>query len=220
MIHITHNVPADRVDFLVALAESSGGRLQSKAIEEDGEFTLVFEFPDAASDPVTQAAVQPAATALVATPTRPGTSAAESGARDEPRWLRIARQALGEGELPGPDDNPRIVAYHASTRDGAAPDAVPWCASFVNWCLEEAGMVGSDSKLARSWLGWGEPINEPRLGCIVVLERGAAPKGHVGFYLGSSAGTVTLLGGNQGDRVSVASFSAERVIGLRWPTSG
>lgn len=210
MIHITHNVPADRVDFLVAVAEASGGRLQSRAAEDDGEFTLVFEFPDAvlghATAPVVVAGA-PAGAALTA----PADVA-------EPAWLRIARQELGETEDDGAADNQRIVAYHASTSGGAAPDAVPWCASFVNWCLEQADLSGSDSKLARSWLGWGEPINEPRLGCIVVLERGAPPKGHVGFFLGASPAGVTLLGGNQGQRVSVATFAANRVIGLRWPS--
>ena len=109
--------------------------------------------------------------------------------------------------------------YHASTAGGPDHDAVPWCASFVNWCVEQAGLKGSDSKLARSWLGWGEPINTPRPGCLVVLERGPAPQGHVGFFVGATPGFVRLLGGNQGDRVSIDSFSAERVIGLRWPST-
>lgn len=216
--HITHNVPADRVDFLVALATATGGTLVARTVESDGEFTLVFSFPDgdgASSDNLATPETKTAA------PTVPsGISGTNSPVNPEPKWLTIARAELklNVEERPGTEDNPRIVSYHQSTKGGADHDSVPWCSSFVNWCVEQAGLKGSDSKLARSWLGWGEPINEPRVGCIIVLERGPAPQGHVGFLTDAKPGFVTLLGGNQGNKVSLASFSSERVIGLRWPT--
>jgi len=49
----------------------------------------------------------------------------------------------------------------------------------------------------------------------VVLQRGAAPKGHVGFCVGMENGRVKLLGGNQGDRVGTASFDATKVLARR-----
>jgi lysozyme family protein len=59
----------------------------------------------------------------------------------------------------------------------------------------------------------------PRLGCLAVLWRGdpTGPEGHVGFFLGADASGVHLLGGNQGDRVSVEVFPRGRVLGYRWP---
>ena len=54
---------------------------------------------------------------------------------------------------------------------------------------------------------------------VVVLWRGArdSPSGHVGLFAGMDhdSGTVRLLGGNQGDAVSIATFPADRVLGVR-----
>jgi len=52
----------------------------------------------------------------------------------------------------------------------------------------------------------------------VVLWRGSpsGTKGHVGFYLESAGrGKFTMLGGNQGDRVSNETFPTSRVLGYR-----
>jgi hypothetical protein len=54
----------------------------------------------------------------------------------------------------------------------------------------------------------------------VVLERGNDPlSGHVGFFRQMSAdgSKVYVLGGNQGDAVSIAAFPANKVLGYRWP---
>ena len=49
---------------------------------------------------------------------------------------------------------------------------------------------------------------------LVILERGAG--GHVGFYAGYAPnGDIQLLGGNQGNTVSIASFPTARVLGIR-----
>ncbi len=53
-------------------------------------------------------------------------------------------------------------------------------------------------------------------GCVVVFER--AGGGHVGLVVGETAGgRLLVLGGNQGDAVSVAAFQRERVVAYRWP---
>ena len=138
-------------------------------------------------------------------------------------WLEIAVRELiaGVAERPGADHNLRIVEYHRATSLGATDDETPWCAAFVNWCLRAAWVPGTRSAAARSFLPWGAevPKTKPRVGSIVVLWRGAptGASGHVGFYLGSDPGNVLLLGGNQGNRVSVAAFSWNRVLSLRWP---
>ena len=72
--------------------------------------------------------------------------------------------------------------------------------------------------MARSYLAWGEPANEARTGAIAVLSRGSDPgAGHVGFLIGETGSSVILLGGNQGDAVTVAPFDRSRLLGLRWP---
>ncbi|GFO54906.1 hypothetical protein GMSM_19130 [Geomonas sp. Red276] len=138
---------------------------------------------------------------------------------DAPLWLRIAEGEKGVHEVPGFANNARIVQYLKSTSLGepyCSCDETPWCSSFVNYCMEKAGYEGTDCAAARSWLEWGKRIDTPCLGCIAVLSREGG--GHVGFYVGESAETVTLLGGNQGDRVCLAQYPKSRVLGYRIPT--
>lgn len=137
----------------------------------------------------------------------------------EPLWVQVARAELGVAEYRGGEHNPRIVEYHGATRAGEAPDEVPWCSSFVNWCFLRAGIAGTGSKAARSWEQWGVDVDAPTVGCVVVLSRGPNPAhGHVGFYVGPGArGTLRLLGGNQGNRVSIQSYPLSRVLSYRVP---
>ena len=138
----------------------------------------------------------------------------EESPRTEPPWMSFARGELGQSEIVGDDHNPRIVAYHAVTAAGAAPDEVPWCASFVCWALEQAGIPHPRSKRARSFLDWGTEITPPRPGCVVVLKRGEAPKGHVGFWVRRDR----ILGGNQGNTVSIKPYRPGDVLGYFWPS--
>src|SRR5205823_13988318 len=105
-----------------------------------------------------------------------------------PRPIDIARQelALGVAEIPGPQDNPRIVMYHRTTQGGAADDETAWCSSFVNYCVEQTGLPGTDSKAARSWhdQDWGRVVTPaPVEGDLVVFSRRSPTEegGHVGF---------------------------------------
>lgn len=143
--------------------------------------------------------------------------------RDElgPPWLRIARGELGVREVKGPGANARILAYFASTKLAPAQgDETPWCSAFACWCMEQAIHQSPARANARSWLSWGEPCN-PQLGAVVVLSRGLLEhQGHVGFWLGEERGRVILLGGNQGNAVSVQAYPLERVVGYRWPAEG
>lgn len=137
----------------------------------------------------------------------------------DPEWLVIASEEEGICETPGSAATARIVEYHAATALGAESDEVSWCSAFVNWCIAQAGIKGTNSAAARSWLKWGTLLDQPVRGCVVVLRRGSEPwQGHVGFYLGDyREDYIQVLGGNQGDQVNVAVFSKGRVLGYRWP---
>jgi uncharacterized protein (TIGR02594 family) len=190
------DVPPEQVAFVLQLIAFDGGTATQQP-EPDGQVTIVATFPDPPDARVARAAAQ--------TP--------------EAAWMKVARAELGVAEDPS-GSHPRIEAYHASTNGGAADDAVPWCSSFVNFCVEAAGQAGTRSKAARSWMDWGRDAGDFVPGCIVVLKRGSAPKGHVGFFAGFEAGRIKLLGGNQGDRVSVASFDVDRVLARRLAPAG
>lgn len=135
-----------------------------------------------------------------------------------PRWYEIALGEIGQKEQPGSLHNQRIIEYHATTTLKATDDETPWCASFVNWCLYHAGSIGTRKANARSFLEWGSPLQEPKRGCIVVFSRGASQTaGHVAFYDSDHGDLVRVLGGNQGDKVSYASYPKSSVLGYRWP---
>lgn len=133
------------------------------------------------------------------------------------RCLQIANLEIGTREIPGRGkDNPRILEYHATTTYHAKQDEVPWCSSFLNWVVTKAGVKGTNSAAARSWLYWGELCTDPVPGCIVVLKRGAPPSAHVGFFIRRvEGGFIKVLGGNQSDQVKLSYFPEADVLGYR-----
>ncbi len=140
----------------------------------------------------------------------------------QPPWLDYAWALLGERERSGALDNPAIVAlYRDAGAPGIAHDETAWCAAFVGACLARAGLVPTRSLMARSYLAWGTPLDEGRPGAVAVFSRGADPAlGHVGFLIGECKGGLVVLGGNQGDAVSVATFPRTRLLGFRWTDAG
>ena len=139
---------------------------------------------------------------------------------NNPPWMPIARDEIGVFSYPTGQSNPRVTEYHAHTNIAGYDDKASWCSSFVNWSLAQAGITGTGSALARSWLDWGEPLIQPMPGCITVLSRGdpAGWKGHVGFFLRLDDEDIYLLGGNQLDQVREHSYPRSTVLGYRWPT--
>jgi uncharacterized protein (TIGR02594 family) len=138
---------------------------------------------------------------------------------EEFAWMPLALRELGQREFSGAGANPRITEYQLSTEldgDLRPSDETPWCSDFACWCVEGAGFASTNSAAARSWLTWGRPIQKPRRGVVAVLSRGAKG-GHVGFYISGSTDHVTLLGGNQNNRVSLGSYERSRVLGFRLP---
>lgn len=138
----------------------------------------------------------------------------------DPPWLPIARGHLGLAETKGPHHNPKVVdLWREGQIGGVSDDETPWCAAFVSAVLELAGVTSARSGWARSYLGWGVGLAEPAVGAVAVFERGPNA-GHVGFVVGrDAAGHLMILGGNQGDAVTVRPFAAARVLGYRWPAS-
>ncbi len=134
-------------------------------------------------------------------------------------WMPIAEQEIGVARYPAGQSNPRITQYHENTNIRGYDDKVAWCSSFANWCMQQAGIAGTGSALARSWLEWGAPLQQPRPGCVVIVTRDdpASWKGHVGFYLRSDEEFIYLLGGNQLDEVREHFYPLAFVLGYRWP---
>jgi uncharacterized protein (TIGR02594 family) len=148
-------------------------------------------------------------------------------AADAP-WMEVAAGEIGESEVRGRcRHNERIVEYQGATTLRSLDDETPWCSSFVNWCLQQVGIVGTRSALAASWLNWATGVPcDARTGaiCVIYNERavntGLSRTGnHVGFLVAATARRYLLLGGNQSDQVRVSSFPtlSWRLRGYRWP---
>lgn len=152
----------------------------------------------------------------------------------------LAHRFIGLKEVAGEGDNPFIdfMLTMAPLEDGdvktvlsrmAQPlpihDEVPWCSAFANFVAWLGNWPRSRSLAARSWLQVGRvcPLSQALLGDVVIFSRGeshAGPDilhapGHVGFYAGTDLSGIYLLGGNQGNQVSIASFPVNRLLGVR-----
>jgi uncharacterized protein (TIGR02594 family) len=121
----------------------------------------------------------------------------------------------------GLNENDKATALNEYLSNGGVnldPAVTAWCAAFVNATLAQSGMQGTGSNLARSYLEWGQPVDKPQRGDVAVFSRGDpnGPYGHVGFFEGYNAdGSIRVLGGNQGDAVSVSSYGADQLLGFR-----
>lgn len=120
-------------------------------------------------------------------------------------------------------------SVHAPGETPRAGRNMHWCAAFVNYCLHTAGYSHTGSAGAGSFAArnrWTfRALEEPRQGCVIVVGNGGPA--HVAFLyswegLPSSPGghvvtdgmRVNLLGGNQGDRISI-SRDRRRLIAAR-----
>lgn len=137
----------------------------------------------------------------------------------EPDWLIEARRHLGVAETPGPRHTPVIQSWLHKLRAWWQDDETPWCGVFVAACMDTVGHILPKNWMrARAWADWGIRLSAPVLGCIVVFERQGG--GHVGFVVGRTVrGDLVVLGGNQGNKVSISPFSRDRVLAYVWPPS-
>ena len=135
--------------------------------------------------------------------------------------LEVAGGYIGETEISGAQDNPKIVAmFKKSGNAWVEDDETPWCAAFVGAVLHDLGVKGTMKLNARSYLDWGTPVDEPKPGDVVVFWRGKKDgwQGHVAFFVRyDDKGRIVVIGGNQGDAVSLKPYAVSRLLGFRRP---
>ncbi|EDN66661.1 conserved hypothetical protein [Beggiatoa sp. PS] len=151
-------------------------------------------------------------------PTHTASHSAPPPASGGAPWFEIAKREMAHGvkEIAGRVDNPRIVEYHQATTLKATDDETPWCSAFANWCMKQAGIEGTQNARAASWLNWGQKLDSPREGCIVVVKTSSSH--HVTFYYSDyQGGRFSGLGGNQSDQVKISHYSKSSVRAYRWP---
>lgn len=140
----------------------------------------------------------------------------------QPPWFKWAMKEVGTRELPE-NRGPAIERYISLGHCGHLGD--PWCAIFVNAALEDNGVKGSRSPMARSFEHDLDFVRlmSPALGCIVTMWRGikGGMFGHCGFYNGQIGDYISVLGGNEDDAVQTmllrAHGSTFGLSGFYWP---
>ena len=105
-------------------------------------------------------------------------------------------------------------------------DEVPWCSAFVNYVAWLLRLPRTKDLRARSWLTIGTPIAEVNAvqGFDVCIFRRAGGQagpevidapGHVAFFSSFTGDICNVLGGNQGDSVTVAGYKKSTLLGIR-----
>lgn len=137
------------------------------------------------------------------------------------KWVDIARNELGVSEVAGKVARPRILEYFAAAGHAEVKsDETAWCSAFVNFCMEQAGIKGTMSLAARSWLRWGKEV-KAQPGAVGIWPRGkSAWQGHVAIVEEVLPGNKVLcIGGNQGNAVTERTFSIDTALGFRMPST-
>lgn len=141
----------------------------------------------------------------------------------DPAWLKIAKKWVGLKEYPGSASNPTILDWAKKVGSkilgmNYTDDATPWCALFVSFIMTSVGVSPpAISVRASSWAKFGTGLSLPAPGAILVFQRPGG--GHVGFYVSEDDTTYHVLGGNQGDSVSITKIAKERCVAIRWPNA-
>lgn len=137
-------------------------------------------------------------------------------------WLDLAVKEIGVKEYPGADTNhPRIQAYLATVNSLSAiqksTDETAWCSCFMNWCVEQVQINGTDSARAKSWGNWRKEVanGNAQVGDVAVFDRRSVTDsgGHVGIVIEVNAGSgeILLLGGNQSNSVCYSWYPIDGV---------
>lgn len=143
----------------------------------------------------------------------------------------IAHRFLGHQEIPGEGHSPLIqYAFTLCGYGPNTPDEVAWCSAWAQIPAFVLGLPRSFSAAARSWLQVGVPVDltSANVGFdVVILKRGQGAQpgpeilkapGHVGYFAGwadEGLRLLRVLGGNQSDAVTVQTFPATQVLGVR-----
>lgn len=137
-----------------------------------------------------------------------------------PRILLEALKLYGTAEVPGPNDNPSILAWAKKTGLDRVykDDETAWCGLFMAYVALQAGWgVPLNPLGARNWRAFGKAAKTAMLGDVLVFwrEKRTGFKGHVGLCVGEDSVAFHVLGGNQKDRVSIDRIEKSRLLEAR-----
>lgn len=133
-----------------------------------------------------------------------------------PKMLLEGLKLYGTLEAPGVANNPTILAWAKEVGLAASytADSIPWCGLFMALLAKRAGKPLPRKPLwALDWATWGQDAGQPEIGDVLVFVRDGG--GHVALYVGEDAGAYHVLGGNQGDAVTITRIAKARLRAAR-----
>jgi uncharacterized protein (TIGR02594 family) len=139
-----------------------------------------------------------------------------------PRTIAVALSLIGTQEVVGKGSNATIMSWRNELNaaghkiDGYSDDDIPWCGLFAAFVTFKAGKNPVAGPLwARNWASFGTKGDKASLGDVLVFSRNGG--GHVGFYVAEDNACFHVLGGNQGNAVSITRIAKTRCIAVRRP---
>jgi uncharacterized protein (TIGR02594 family) len=145
--------------------------------------------------------------------------------RGLPNTIKLGLAEYGVQEVVGKGSNKTILDWRDELNlagvkvVGFSDDDIPWCGLFsAIVCyrrMKRPEQVVSSPLWARNWVKYGVKADLPSLGDVLVFARGSG--GHVGFYVGEDSACYHVLGGNQGNRVSIIRIAKARLLAARRP---
>lgn len=145
--------------------------------------------------------------------------------RGLPNTIKLALAELGVKEVVGRGSNRTIIGWRDELNQagakvaGYSDDDIPWCGLFAAIIafrrLKNAAEVVKEPLWALNWAKYGVKSPAASIGDVLVFKRPSG--GHVGFYVAEDATAYHVLGGNQGNTVSIARIAKNRCIAARRP---
>ncbi|NQU54063.1 MAG: hypothetical protein HQ522_16160 [Bacteroidetes bacterium] len=136
-------------------------------------------------------------------------------------------EMIGLKELPGNVDNPIILEMYKELGHGwVKHDEVAWCAALFGSMLKKFNYkipVLEKRLAARGYLTVNRPlmapVEIPEIGIdYVVFKRdNNSYSGHVAWFISFDGEFVKVLGGNQSNKISIASFHKSEVLNYMRP---
>jgi uncharacterized protein (TIGR02594 family) len=128
-----------------------------------------------------------------------------------PKILVQAIKLIGTKEIVGKQHNPIILDWARELGIKMyTNDEIPWCGLFIAYCAQKAGVQVVDGPLwALNWAKYGNAVNQPMLGDVLTFKRDGG--GHVGIYVGEDRTHYHIIGGNQGNEVSIMRIAKSRL---------
>jgi uncharacterized protein (TIGR02594 family) len=129
-----------------------------------------------------------------------------------PKMLLKALELYGVTEVVGPKHNPIILDWARETGLSSVykADEIPWCGLFMAVIALRAGKkVPVNPLWALNWANFGASVSQPMLGDVLTFKRDGG--GHVALYIGEDATAYHVIGGNQGNAVSITRIAKNRL---------